>query len=103
MISVAELERYRAIVSRPVMTEKSMRATERGKYTFRVPLDANKTEIRRAVEALFGVGVRAVNTMRVKGKSRRRGAQYRAGKTAEWKKAIVTLAEGQSIDLFEGS
>lgn len=103
MISVAELERYRTILCRPVMTEKSMRATERGKYTFRVPLDTNKTEIRRAMEALFAVRVRAVNTMRVKGKSRRRSAVYRSGKTAEWKKAIVTLAEGQSIDLFEAS
>jgi large subunit ribosomal protein L23 len=103
MISASELERYRTILSRPVMTEKSMRGTERGKYTFRVPLDANKTEIRRAVETLFSVSVRAVNTMRVKGKSRRRSAVYRTGKTAEWKKAIVTLVEGQSIDLFEGS
>jgi len=103
MISVSELERYRNILARPVMTEKSMRGADRGKYTFRVPLETGKTEIRRAVEVLFSVRVRAVNTMRVHGKSRRRSAAYRTGKTATWKKAIVTLVEGQSIDLFEAS
>lgn len=71
------------------------------KYHFRVHPDANKVEIRRAIEILFGVQVTAVNTLNVAGKSRRRSYRYRVGKTARWKKAIVTLAPGHSIPVVE--
>jgi len=103
VITVAELERFREILARPLVTEKSMTGAERGKYTFRVPLEVTKPEIRRAVEALFGVKVVKVNTMRVLGKPRRYSYRHREGRTARWKKAIVTLSEGQTIELFEAS
>jgi len=73
---------------------------EQGQYVFRVLQDATKPEIKAAVEGLFGVEVRAVNTLVVKGKAKRfRG---RPGQRADWKKAMVRLAEGQSIDLTTG-
>jgi large subunit ribosomal protein L23 len=106
MITPEMLERYRRIVIRPVVTEKSMAQAEgtlpRNKYTFEVAGDANKTEIRRAVEALWNVNVAKVNTLNVKGKERRQSYRHRPGKTARRKKAIVTLEEGQSIDVLAG-
>ncbi len=102
MLTTEHLNYYRTIILRPVVTEKSMREGERdNKYTFEVHPDANKVEIRRAVEALFDVTVTNVNTMRVSGKERRRSYRYRVGRTAERKKAIVTLAEGDTIDVVE--
>ncbi len=88
---------HRQVVRRAVITEKSMRGAEAGKYTFEVARDATKPQIREAVERLFGVRVVKVNTLRVPGKVKRRGRHtYR---TPERKKAVVTLAEGQKIDL----
>ncbi|NLJ37042.1 MAG: 50S ribosomal protein L23 [candidate division WS1 bacterium] len=95
-----EIERYRKLILAPVISEKSMRESdELRKYTFRVHPDATKIDIKRAIEYLFNVRVTAVNTMNVVGKSRRRSYRHRIGKTAEWKKAIVTLAPGSSIDV----
>jgi len=106
MITPEMLERYRRIIIRPIVTEKSMGQAEgaqrQNKYTFEVAPDANKTEVRRAVEALWSVTVTKVNTMRVKGKERRQSYRHRPGKTAGRKKAIVTLAEGQTIDVLAG-
>ena len=74
----------------------------RNKYTFEVHANANKTEIRRAVSALWNVDVVKVNTLSIKGKERRQSHRHRIGTTAKQKKAIVTLAEGQSIDVLGG-
>ncbi len=88
---------HREIVRRAVITEKSMRGAEAGKYTFEVARDATKPQIREAVEHLFGVRVVKVNTLRMVGKTKRRGRYtYR---TPDRKKAVVTLAEGEKIDL----
>ncbi len=93
---------YRGIILQPIVTEKSMGDAEgRGKYHFRVHPEANKIQIREAVEALFDVHVLSVNTMNVRGKSRRRSYRHRVGKTAQWKKAIVTLVPGERIAEFE--
>jgi large subunit ribosomal protein L23 len=90
---------YDAILS-PVITEKATLLSEQNKVVFRVAQDASKDEIAAAVEALFKVNVTKVNTLVVKGKTKRfRG---RPGKRADVKKAIVTLAEGQSIDITTG-
>ncbi|MDR7416329.1 MAG: 50S ribosomal protein L23 [Armatimonadota bacterium] len=87
----------REILRRPILTEKSMRGVELGKYTFEVARDATKPEIREAVERIFGVKVAKVNTLRIPGKTRRRGPHvYR---TPDRKKAIVTLQAGYKIDL----
>lgn len=89
------------IVRRPVITEKSTRASEHSQVIFRVPLDATKPQIRKAVELVFGVKVTAVNTMRRAGKWQRfRG---RRGQRSDVKNAIVTLAEGQTIDVTTGT
>ncbi len=102
MLPPEVMERYRKIIIAPVVTEKSMRLIqEENKYTFKVAPDANKIEIRRAIEALFGVRVLKVNTMKVRGKERRFGWRYPAGRKASWKKAIVTLAPGDRIDVVE--
>ena len=83
-----------------MITEKSTRTSEYNQVTFRVPLDASKPQIKAAVEALFEVKVKKVNTLRVKGKVKLfRG---RPGRRSDWKKAIVTLVEGQSIDVTTG-
>lgn len=87
------------IIKNPHVTEKSIDGTAQGKYTFVVAPDANKIEIRQAIEAIFNVKVEKVNTVNVRGKMRRRGRTQ--GKTADWKKAIVTLVPGSNIDLFE--
>ncbi len=92
-------DRMYGVIKKPVITEKATNdQIERNAYTFRVPVDANKVEIRQTVEQLFDVKVCAVNTLRVSGKSRRRG--WRAGTAPNWKKAMVTLAEGHTIDLI---
>jgi large subunit ribosomal protein L23 len=102
MLSHDVMNRYRSIILKPIVTEKSMEeAEELRKYHFRVHSSANKIEVRSAIEALFGVKVEAVNTMNVAGKTRRRSYKYRSGKTARWKKAIVTLAPGYSINVVE--
>lgn len=102
MLRNEELNHYRSIIIRPVVTEKSMREAETAqKYTFEVHPSANKIQIRQAVEILFSVNVTNVNTMRVTGKKRRRSYRHRVGRTAERKKAIVTLAEGETIDMVE--
>lgn len=89
------------IIESPLLTEKSMSVADQGKYTFRVRKDANKIDIAKAVEQLFKVEVANVNTMVVKGKTKRLG-RYPEGKTPDWKKAIVTLKPGQKIEVFEG-
>ncbi|MBP3674278.1 MAG: 50S ribosomal protein L23 [Oscillospiraceae bacterium] len=90
------------IIRRPVITEQSMADVADKKYVFMVDVDANKTEIKAAVEAIFGVKVAKVNTVRMQGKVKRTGA-YPAGKRAEYKKAIVTLtADSKTIEFFEG-
>ena len=88
------------IIVAPVITEKSQRISEANQVVFRVRGDASKPEIKQAVEGLFNVKVTAVNTLNVKGKVKRfRGT---VGRRSDWKKAIVTLAEGQSIDVTTG-
>ena len=89
----------RQIIIRPIITEKSDRATQReNKYTFEVALKANKMQIKEAVERLWGVKVKKVNTVIMKPKPRRRG--WVRGRTRRWKKAVVTLEEGHTIDVF---
>lgn len=96
---MTDLRHYDVIVS-PSITEKSTMASEENKVIFNVARKATKTEIKAAVEALFGVKVTAVNTLVRKGKIKRfRGT---AGQQSDVKKAIVTLAEGQSIDIATG-
>lgn len=90
----------RDIIIRPVVTEKSIGLMEHNKYVFKVALSANKIEIKKAIEEIFKVNVVDVNTVRVKGKEKRMGRSV--GKTSDYKKAIVQLAEGDSIEIFEG-
>jgi len=93
------MESYQILLG-PVVTEHAMALQAYGKYTFRVPVAVTKSDVARAVEEMFGVEVRGVNTMRVHGKLRRRGKT--SGHTPDWKKAIVTLAPGKTIQFFEG-
>lgn len=87
------------IIIKPVITEGSMDATQEKKYTFKVAVNANKTEIKKAVEEIFGVDVKKVNVMNVNGKLKRLGRTQ--GRTASYKKAIVTLTEGsKDIEFF---
>ena len=89
------------IILKPVITEESMMGTAFKKYTFKVAKDANKAEIKSAIEEVFGVKVAKVNTMNCKGHLRRYG-RYQ-GYTSAWKKAIVTLTEdSNTIDFFDG-
>lgn len=89
------------IILKPIITEKSMDMIADKKYTFKVASDATKPEIAHAVEELFGVKVAAVNTINMKSKPKR--VRYAEGRTAEWKKAIVTLkADSKTIEFFEG-
>ena len=90
----------RDILLRPIVTEKTSVMMQDNKYTFEVPLNANKTEIRLAVEKVFNVKVVNVNTVRVSGKTKRMGRSE--GRTSDYKKAIVRLAEGNTIPVFEG-
>lgn len=93
-------ERMYEIILAPVITEKSTRGGEFNQVTFKVRPDATKPEIKGAVEALFGVKVKAVNTMNVKGKTKRFRGQL--GQRGDVKKAIVTLVEGSAIDVTTG-
>lgn len=96
---MSTLKHYDVILS-PVITEKSTRGSEFNQVTFKVPLAATKPEIKAAVESLFRVKVTAVNTIRVEGKEKRfRG---RLGKRSDFKKAVVSLADGQTIDVTTG-
>ena len=89
------------IIIKPIITEQSMEATEEKKYVFQVATDANKIEIKKAVEEIFGVKVEKVNTIRMDGKEKRMGVHV--GRRASWKKAMVKLtAESKTIEFFEG-
>jgi large subunit ribosomal protein L23 len=88
------------IIIRPLITEKNTNLMTLNKYCFQVAQTANKQEIKQAIEEVFSVSVVNVHTMNVRGKLRRRGQKL--GYTSDWKKAIVTLAEGNRIELFEG-
>ena len=95
------------IILRPVVSEKSIDESGRGKYTFAVPQRANKIQIKAAVEELYkkeGVTVISVNVLTSKAKEKRRGTRRGriVGHTTPWRKAIVTLAAGQKIEFFEG-
>jgi len=93
------LDRSYQLVRRPIVTEKATdESARRNAYAFRVPLHANKVEIRQAVERLFSVKVLRVNTLNVKGKWKIRGRNL--GRTQDWKKAMVVLQEGQTIDVL---
>lgn len=101
---MAEL-RMEDVIRRPLITEKNTWLMEKDQYTFEVHPDANKIQIRSAVEETFSVKVKAVNTLNVKPKKKsryvRRGGGRIHGATKGWKKAIVTLQPGEHIDLFE--
>ena len=89
------------IIIKPIITEQSMEATEEKKYVFQVAIDANKIEIKKAVEEIFGVKVEKVNTIRMDGKEKRMGVHI--GRRANWKKAMVKLtADSKTIEFFEG-
>ena len=89
------------IIIKPIITEQSMEATEEKKYVFQVANDANKIEIKKAVEEIFGVKVEKVNTIRMEGKMKRQGMT--SGRRASWKKAMVKLtADSKTIEFFEG-
>ena len=90
----------REVIIRPIVSEKSYALLAANKYTFRIHPRAHKTQVRQAVEEIFGVRVKEVRTMSVKSKPKRRG--YTAGRTREWKKAVVELHPEDSIELFEG-
>ena len=90
------------IIIRPFITEQSMEDLDIKKYVFEVAKDANKIEIKKAVEEIFGVTVVQVNTVNVRGKEKRTGA-YPKGYSASWKKAVVKLsADSKNIEIFEG-
>jgi len=91
----------RTVIIRPVVSEKSYALIAEGKYTFRVDDRAHKTQVAHAVEEIFGVDVAAVRTQKVRAKPKRRGLSQ--GRTRGWKKAIVQLAPGERIELFEGA
>ncbi len=93
-------ERMYEVIRRPVVTEKSTLGSEHNQVTFEVPLDATKPEIKAAVEQIFKVKVKAINTLRKKGKVKRFRGQV--GKRSDVKKAFVTLDEGHSIDVTTG-
>ena len=95
------MKEARDIILRPVVSEKSYGLLDSGVYTFVVDPDASKIEIREAVEEIFNVRVAKVNTLNRKGKRKRNRRQFTFGKRADTKRAIVTLAPGARIDLFE--
>ena len=90
----------RSVLIRPIVSEKSYALLAANKYTFRVDSRAHKTQVRQAVEEVFGVRVLDVATMSVKSKPKRRG--YTSGRTRAWKKAIVQVREGDTIPIFQG-
>lgn len=89
------------IIIRPIITEKSSRLMEMNKYTFEVHPSANKIQVRSAIEEIFKVKVLGVNVLFMQGKPKRQGVFQ--GKTRSWKKAVVSLAEGERIEFFEGA
>lgn len=89
----------RDVIIRPVVSEKSYAGLDQNSYTFLVDPRSNKTEIKEAVQEIWNVRVTSVNTLNRPGKSKRRG--YTVGRTSSQKRAIVTLAEGDSIEIFE--
>ena len=93
-------ERWYDIILGPMVTEKSTLGSEHNQVTFKVSLDASKPEIKKAVESLFEVKVKQVNTVRMKGKVKR--FKGHLGKRSNWKKAIVSLADGETIDMMTG-
>ena len=98
--AVPPKEQLYSVLLAPVITEKATRTSEHNQVVFKVALDATKPEIKAAIEGVFGVKVEAVNTVRVKGKTKMfRG---RPGRRSDYKKAMVTLAAGQSIDVTTG-
>ena len=97
---MSKIANPRDILLRPVISEKSYRLADDGKYTFVVAPDANRTQIRQAVVAVFGVRVTGVNTLNRQGKRRR--TRFGWGKRPDTKRAIVSLAEGDRIDVFGG-
>ena len=90
----------RTVIIRPVVSEKSYALLAANTYTFRIHPEANKTQVRQAVEEIFGVRVLDVRTVNVRSKPKRRG--WTSGRTREWKKAVVQLHEDDQIELFEG-
>lgn len=88
----------RDVIIRPIISEKSYAMIEQNRYTFEVAKSANKTQIAQAIAEVFGVTVTGVNTMNVTGKPRR--VRVAKGKTRDWKKAVVTLKQGDKIDIF---
>ena len=90
----------RQVIVRPVVSEKSYALLAANKYTFRIHERAGKTQVRQAIEVIFGVRVRGVRTAWVKPKPKKRG--WTSGKTRQWKKAVVTLHPEDAIELFEG-
>lgn len=94
-----QLDRFYSIIHKPVLSEKATYDTSgRNSYHFRVPLDANKIEIKRAVEQLFNVKVTKVNTLTKRARPMRRG--WVSGASQAWKRAMVTLAQGQTIEIL---
>lgn len=94
------MKNLREVIRRPLITERATQLQEaNGKYSFEVDRRANKIDVKRAVEAMFDVQVTKINTTSVRGKVKRLGRFV--GRRSNWKKAIVTLAAGQSIDIFE--
>lgn len=97
---IALTERIYEMLRRPVITEKAMKVSEQSQVTFYVPMTATKPQIKKAVEGLFGVKVKAVNTLRTSGKVKMfRGAK---GQRSDLKKAVVSLENGQNIDVTTG-
>ena len=99
-MSATRIPNPRDILLRPVISEKTYRLADDGKYTFLVPTDVNRTQVRQAVETVFGVKVTGVNTLNRPGKRRR--TRYGWGQRPATKRAIVSLAEGERIDVFGG-
>ena len=98
MAQITQKERYYGLIKRPLMTEKSTILQDlRNQYTFQIADGANKCEVKKAVESIFDVKVEAVNIVRVPGKIRR--ILGRPGRTMPWKKAIITLREGDRIEI----
>ena len=92
----------RDVILEPVVSEKSYNLLDEGAYTFKVHPDANKIEIRQAVESIFDVRVAKVTTANRRGKRKRNRRSFTYGRRPDTKRAIVTLVEGDTIDLFEG-
>jgi large subunit ribosomal protein L23 len=92
----------RIILQRPVISEKANKLQEAGKYTFVVDKNANKVEIKKSVEKMYGVSVESINTMRYAGKAKTRFTKTAvlSGRTKSFKKAIIKVADGEIIDLF---